>query len=123
MADTIGTMIDAIRKLDLEIDTHQEKIRKLKEKQKPLEDKLLKALQKAGVENAAGKIGKARISKNRHPQGKEWPKIYAYIVKKKAWDILQRRLSSRAVLDRLEDGEPIPGITIYEETAVSVTAK
>ena len=36
---------------------------------------------------------------------KNWEQIYAYIKKNDAWDLLSKKLSNKAVTDRLNDGD------------------
>lgn len=50
-----------------------------------------------------------------------WEHVWAYIIKNKAFDLLQRRLNTKAVMERLEDDVKVPGIKMFRATKVSLT--
>jgi hypothetical protein len=51
----------------------------------------------------------------------DWESTWKYIAKKKAWDLLQKRLSGPAVKARWENGEQIPGVGHIRVHTISVT--
>ena len=73
---------------------------------------------------AAGKHHMVRVQTKQKPQVKDWAKFYEYVGKNKAFDLLQRRLSDAAIMDRLEDPKNkrgVPGVEMFTAVTVSLT--
>ena len=68
-----------------------------------------------------GKIANAKLVEKEEPTAQDWELTWKYIAKKKAWDLLQKRLSAPAVKARWENGEQIPGIGRIMVNSISVT--
>jgi len=120
---TIGDLIDSISSLDDDVDRLRAKISKINSKREDLEHQLMKALKKAKLNKAAGVSASANIHKSRHLNIVDLEALNRYVARKKAFDLYQRRLNSKAYFDRLEDGEKVPGVDIYEKTSVRITKK
>jgi len=98
-------------------------VKDLKAERRKLESKALKAFDKDDIDGAKGKTGIAGIAKTSHPQIKDLRKFRKYLIKNKAWDLLQNRIASRAYFDRLEEGESVPGVEVFENIKVRVRAR
>lgn len=88
-----------------------------------IEEHLINTLPADDAEGIIGKVAKAIITKKTIPTvaGEDWDKVYKYIAKHDAFDMLQRRLNTKAVNDRWEAGEKIPGVTTFVKKSVSIT--
>lgn len=49
-----------------------------------------------------------------------WDKIWAYIVKTKAYDLLEKRLHQGACKARYEDKQKIPGVKLFEMVVIKL---
>lgn len=75
----------------------------------------------ANQTGVAGRVARVQVKPNPQPVVVDWPRLYTYILKHKAFELLQRRLSKEAVNERLEAKERVPGITIFNAKKVSCT--
>lgn len=76
---------------------------------------------KDGDSGAAGLRYRAQIVTKEVPRAMDWPKIHAYIAANNRFDLLQKRLGEKAVMDMAEDKQFIPGIEIVKVPDVSIT--
>lgn len=120
---SLGKLIDDIYDLDKEIDKRQRAIAVIDAERKKLLDQLIHRYKKEDINGAAGSTAKASISYRNHVNVKSWPKLYAYIKANSAWDMLQRRASSKAYMARVEQGVRVPGCQIFKELVVSIRGK
>lgn len=75
-----------------------------------VEKDLLGALNAAGLESVRGAGLQATRTTTTTSIIEDYDALIRYISRHKAWELLQRRLATRAVADRLEAGKRIPGI-------------
>jgi hypothetical protein len=76
---------------------------------------------KSSQTGAVGHLASARIVIKQVPRVSDWDKVFAYVTKEKAFDLLQRRLADKSVAERWENGKTIPGIEPFSAISVSVT--
>ena len=67
-------------------------------------------MNKDGLESLKSNGLSLSVSKQVVVEVQDWEEYYKYIHRYKAYDLLQRRIGSRAVLDRLESGKKVPGV-------------
>lgn len=94
----------------------------LKAEENRLKEHIINSLDKSST-GAAGKHHMVRVIIKQKPQVREWDKFYAYVHKNKAFDLLQRRLSETAIIDRMMEarGKKLPGIEMFNTVDVSLT--
>jgi hypothetical protein len=94
----------------------------LKSRETALTDHIIEKLPK-GDAGAVGKHHKVIVSTKDVPQvaPDQWEDFYKYVSKNKAWDLVQRRLSTEAIRARLEAGKTIPGVKLFKAVVVSLT--
>jgi hypothetical protein len=92
----------------------------MKANETALTDHIINNLPK-GDTGACGKHHKAVVVTEDIPRAEDWDKVYAYIKKHNAFELLQRRLNSAAVKERLEDGKKVPGVGSFTAVKVSLT--
>lgn len=119
----LGERIEEIAALDARIDSKEAALRKLKQKRAKLETKLLKAFDKDAIDGCKVKHGTARIRKADFPSIKDRKAFDAYVLKNKALDLFQNRVSSTAWKARLEDGQKVPGISVFTRIGVTITKR
>ena len=79
------------------------------------EDTLLNAMLDAKTDQLKhSKGGMVFVTRSTVPQADDWAAIDAFILKKKALDLLQRRLSVTAWRERLDSDILVPGTSAFE---------
>lgn len=78
-------------------------------------------LREIKMEGGKGGAASATITEKVEPSPKDWQKIWDYAVTHDAPDMFQKRLSSKAIKERWEVGEEVPGIERF--TVVDLSLK
>lgn len=120
MALKLGVLIDKLRAKDVSIRKAEAVVSELKRERVKLETKLLRAFDKDDIDGAKGKKGVASVKRSNHPTIKDRRRFMKYLIQHKAWDLLQNRIAPKAYFDRLEEGESVPGVEVFEKFKVSV---
>jgi hypothetical protein len=94
----------------------------LKGQETALKNHIIDNLDKSS-DGAIGKHHMVRVTRKPKPRviTEKWNEFFAWVSKNKAWDVVQKRLSDTAVLDRIEAGKRIPGVEIFQAIDVSLT--
>ena len=92
----------------------------LKFQEAALRDHLINKLPISNASGIAGKLCRATITSTPEPTVDNWPKLYAYIHKHKAFHLLGKSLNKEAVRELMEGGEKVPGIKIFQAKSVSL---
>lgn len=99
----------------------QREVSALEEAESAIRAQLIGALPKFGATGIAGKVARAQLEGKRIVRVEDWEKLYAHIVKKKAFDLLQRRVSDAAVKERWEAKLTVPGVVPETVAVVSLS--
>lgn len=121
MPSSMGLCADEfarVRAIRLEMDKIVEGV---KARETELKEYIIANLSKSDDTGAAGKLYRAQIVTKDIPKAADWPQFHAYVAKTGQFDMLQKRLSDKAVMDRLEQGERLPGIEVMHIPDVSIT--
>jgi hypothetical protein len=128
----LGTLIDRLYKAQQhiaeaarEVARAERVVQQRKHKAAGIETEIRNRFKRGTLEGAEGKIARVSLKKVVGPQLKNWDKLAAFVLKNKAPELFQRRISKQAWLDWLDERNqrPIPGILKYEEIRLSVTKK
>lgn len=92
----------------------------LEELEKRIKEKIINELPASEASGVAGKLARVTINKKSTWRAADWDKVWKYIVKKKAYDMVQRRLADEAINLRIADGEKIEGLELYHYKSVSI---
>lgn len=117
---TDGPLIDKyyeVKQLRLKMEKAAGEVKKLETQ---LQNEIIERLPKSKVEGAQGKIARATIKKDAVPTVEDWDKVFAYVKRNGAFDLLQRRISVKAVEERADAGKKIPGIGVFNKVTVSL---
>lgn len=87
-----------------------------------LETELMEAMQQAGIEKTATKLGSVSISSSVVAQVEDWDAFLAYIYKHKAGHLLQRRVSDPAWRELMEMGRKVPGTVPFTKKRLTYRA-
>lgn len=98
----------------------QRQVTELEEREKSLKDYIIETLPKSQSTGVAGKLARVAVTTKEVPQAEDWEALQGYIKGHDAFDLVQRRLNSKAIEDRLEAGEVIPGVAMFKVVSVSI---
>lgn len=98
----------------------QKVVDEIQEQETALENHIIEVLPKSEASGVAGKVAQANIEMKHIPTVDDWDKFRTYIVKHKAWDMITKRVGSRAILDRMDAGETVPGIKMFNKVTVKL---
>lgn len=125
--DELGKSIDLafeLRAVRLEFEKQvDEVVSALKARYKEVEDHIINSFNKSDIEGAKGQLATAGINKTTVAQVEDWEKLWPWIAKQKAWDMVQRRINDKSYRDRLEEKQKIPGVVPYVVTKLSLTKR
>lgn len=123
MASKLGSLIDQMYDQDQKIKKQHTVLAKLKSERAALETKLLKTFKQQELDGARGVKGAARINRRDLVSIKDRTKFNAYVLKNKAFDLYQARVSTEAYFARVEEGETVPGVGIFPKISISITKR
>lgn len=69
----------------------------------------------------AGKLARVSVTASSIPTVENWDAFYAYVKKSNSFDLLQRRVSDKAVMERWEAGKAIPGVGKFTKKKLSIS--
>jgi len=94
----------------------------LEAEEKALKQHIIDTLPKSEASGVAGKVARVSVITKEIPQVKNWSVFYKYVKKNGAFDLMQRRLNTAAVNERLDNGEKEKtlGIEIFNAVTVSL---
>lgn len=119
----LGTLADQLYAKQAEISAANQAVEALKKEANAIESSIFNALEAAGTDIASGKTAKVAVKLNKKPQALDWEAFYAFIVKRKAPHLLQRRIAEGALKELQESlgNKPIPGVGEVTLRSLSVT--
>lgn len=114
--------ISKMAKLNARIAAADKVASELKKLKTEVELRLVKMFRTAQMQSLrldSGAVAFLRTVK--FPTIKNRAKLDQYILKHKALDLLQNRITQKAYFDRLEDGDTVPGVEIFTRYGITVT--
>jgi hypothetical protein len=123
MAKTLSTLADkvdqyySLREARLAM---QHEVEDLQKQETELKNYLIDNISKADATGVSGKLARVTVVSKPVPQVKDWDAFWKYVVRRKAFDLVQRRLSDTAVKLRWEDGQVIPGVESFPVISLSL---
>lgn len=96
-------------------------VQKMEEQESELKQAIITALREGKPELLGSSASRVSLSTKYKPVAEDWAKIYQFIGKHNAFELLQRRLTESAVMERLNDGQTIPGINKFPVFDISIT--
>lgn len=121
---SLGACADVLFDMRQERLALEKVVEAMKANERAITDHIIDNLPK-GDTGAAGKHHKVQTRVEQVPQidndNGGWEKLYNYIKKTGSFDLLQRRLNTKAVMERLEDKKKVPGTKLFSVVKVSLT--
>jgi len=117
---TLGACADALYQLRGARLKLQKEVDALKADETALSAHIIDTLPKSQATGVAGKLARVSVVGKDVPQVQDWDAFYKYVTRTKQFDLLQRRLSDAAVMERLIANKKIPGVGLFRVTRVSL---
>lgn len=121
MPPSIGLCADLyseVRELRLAMQKHVDAV---KQRESEIREHIINNLSKSDDTGAAGKRYRAQIVTKDVPALKDWDAFTDYVIAHGRFDLMQKRLSDRAVKDMWEEGQDVPGVEKFRTVDVSIT--
>lgn len=101
----------------------QKVVEDLEEAEGVCREYIIETLPKSNASGITGRLAQAKIEVKNKLRVADWPKFYAYMLKSKRGDLLQKRISDPAVQEILDSGKKVPGVEVFPHKTVSCTKK
>lgn len=119
--EQVGILVDELKKAEAKRLAADKVAEALKADEVTIKLTLIAQMRLSKVGAIGGKVFTATLSTDVQPTVKDWTKFYAYILKTKAFDLLERRPGKAAVKARWEDGKEVPGVDRFTVDKLSFT--
>ena len=116
----LGTCADKFYALRKARQAAQKKVDEMHTEEKALKEHIINTLPKSASTGVAGKVARVTVVRKVIPQAKDWSKIQKYIKRTGAFDLLQRRINTKAVQERWADGKKVAGVEPFTLIDVSL---
>lgn len=117
---SLGESIDGLYAMDQEIHKATKVLGDIKRKRAAMEEKLLDSFGTQKLKGARGNKAMAILRVLKFPSIKNRGKLDKWVRKHDALDLYQQRLNSTAYFARIEEGEKIPGVKVFEKTKINI---
>ena len=120
-ASTLGANIDQLSAIRENIREYEAKIKVLQEEKSKLEELVLSQLGELGLDKATGQKATVSITKAEVPTVMDWDKFHSYILRNKAFYLLERRAAVAAWREEVKSrNKPIPGVESFTKTTLNL---
>lgn len=122
MTVKLGELGDALYAKKQEIAAANEVVKRLDAEAREIEDELLIRMQDVGTDIVRGSSATISISENIRPQLQDWDAFAAFVLRKKAPHLFERRISTTAYREMKEalGNKPVPGVTEFTQLRLNV---
>lgn len=122
MPEHLGQVADEFKRVSEIRLSRQKAVDVIKARETELREHLINHID---VDNAAGVMGlryQATIKVDEKPRidPAQWEAFYDWVAENDRFDLLQKRLSDRAIMELINDGEKIPGVEKMRVKSVSI---
>lgn len=94
--------------------------KEVSEKIKAIEQQLMERLETEGMTKATGGKATASITTSVVADVQDWDEFWAFVIKKKFTQMLQRRVSEPAYRELLEKGIKVPGVQPFTKKSIGL---
>lgn len=107
-----------VRDLRLAMQKHTDE---MKARESEIREHIINNLSKSDDTGAAGKRYRAQIVTKAKATLRDWTAFSNYVLETGRFDLLQKRISDKPVMEMLEEGERVPGVERFNAVEVSIT--
>ncbi len=121
---TVGQAIDGLWRQREKVRKADIKLSELKTLFQEMETELKAEFSDAQIDSARGQRATASISRKVVPAIEDWGKLRTWILRNKAIDMLQKRVSTGAWRERVEaTGRGIPGVDAFTKVTINLRTR
>ena len=117
----VGAAIDFLYGIREKRKVIESSIEKMKQAEGLVENAIFQKFSKTDLEGARGRAAQCSISRSEYPTIEDDTKFFAFVLKTKSLDLLQRRLSVEAVRERWAAKKVIPGVGKFTKIRLHLT--
>lgn len=117
---TLGAIIDRMETLKRQRGELSAQDKELKTEYDELELALLTKLNENGITQSRGSLATATVSQITVPTIEDWGAFEEYVMQKEALYMLEKRVSSAAFRELIQQGEEVPGLKPFVKTSISL---
>ena len=121
LPDEIGACIDLLVAAKHERKAREVSAEAVKDEERRIEDHILGSFTREGINGARGTLGSVTVREKDIPRIIDYEAFCAYVAKKAAWDLFQRRAGEAACQSRWESGEEIPGVEKFHKKDIALS--
>lgn len=121
LPESVGRCADLyaqVRELRLAMD---KEVAAIKARESEIREHIINSLSKSDDTGAAGLRYRAQIVMKALPKLSDWDAFTAYVQQSGRFDLVQKRLSDKAVTDMWAENEQVPGVERIRVPEVSIT--
>jgi len=108
---TMAELIEARKAVNVRIKQANELLKAAKDEQDMIDGYLMKAMDGMGTSRMATKEYSVSISESVVPEVTDWEMLYEHVIATRDFSLIQRRVSSTAYREILDQGQAVPGLT------------
>lgn len=116
----LATAVDKMWQIREERYRLQNEAKKLGDDEGTLKRHILKELAKAKSSGIGGKLARVEIKPQTYVSVVNWEAFYEYVRKTKSFELLQRRVTDKAVKELWDDGKVVPGCEPVSDSVLSI---
>ena len=109
MATELEKELGVLARLKIKLDKEEEKYREVKSEYEDQRTKVLGLMNKEHVESIKTNKGVASVYTTTMVELTDPNKFFNYVARNRAFDLLQRRINTKAWKERIEAGKRVPG--------------
>jgi hypothetical protein len=121
---TLGACVDLVYQMEqarlAKQREYEADLKRLSAAQQALEDHIIGKFSKQEIDGAKGDIASVSLVETPTPTNVDWPKVWAYIRKHNAFDLLEKRIGRVAWRLRLGTKNEVPGIEVFMKKSLSL---
>lgn len=119
--ESIGRRADLYKEVEELYRAMRAEVDAVYDRMSEIRDSIINDLEKSDDTGAAGLKYRVQVKTDAKPKPADWDRLYEYIVENNRFDLLQRRLSDRAVMDLMENEGKVPGVERIHVPKLSIT--
>lgn len=117
---TLGACADRLYTIKEEMAALNRTLEVFDTERKAIKEHLINNLPKNDAGGVSGKLCRVTITSKDRASVKDWAAFYKYILKKKDFSFLHRKVSDATVRDHWQAGEKIPGVEPFTAIDISI---
>lgn len=120
MSATVGKQIDQLYQLREKKRALESQVKEIDEQYRALEGELIDQLVQDGMTKATGKLASVSVGEEIRAQVDDWDTFYAFIKKKNAFYLLERRPANAAYRELLQANTKVPGVVPFTKQKLNL---